>query len=178
MQETIHLQRYKSPCGDLILGSFAGKLCLCDWADIPGREAILRRLQNHLRAPFEEQSSALTRETALQLDAYFAKKRTHFDLPLLPLGTDFQQLVWQQLREIPYGHTISYAELARRINRPTAVRAVASANRANALSILIPCHRVIGANHSLTGYAGGLSAKRFLLELESVRNNAAQKSCC
>ncbi len=168
MQNTIQLQRYKSPCGDLLLGSYDGTICLCDWVDIPHHEGVLRRLQNHLHAPFEEQSSALIRETALQLDAYFAGERKHFDLPLLPLGTDFQQLVWQELLNIPYAETISYAELARRIGRPTAVRAVANANRLNALSILIPCHRVIGSNHSLTGYAAGLSVKRFLLELESA----------
>jgi methylated-DNA-[protein]-cysteine S-methyltransferase len=101
-----------------------------------------------------------------QLEEYFAGERDAFDLPVGPVGTPFQQRVWDELARIPYGQTISYAELASRIGRPTAVRAAGAANGANPVSIVIPCHRVIGSSGSLTGYSGGLDAKRFLLELE------------
>ena len=101
-----------------------------------------------------------------QLRDYFAGTRRAFDVPLDPGGTPFQSRVWRALRDIPYGETISYGELARRIGQPNAVRAVGLANGANPVSILIPCHRVIGANGSLTGYGGGLPTKRALLSLE------------
>lgn len=106
------------------------------------------------------------RETRRQFDAYFAGTLNEFDLALAPRGSDFRQRVWDALRAIPYGITISYAELARRIDNPKASRAVGLANGANPLAIIVPCHRVIGANGSLTGYGGGLAAKQFLLDLE------------
>jgi len=99
-------------------------------------------------------------------EEYFASKRTQFEIPLLLLGTDFQKLVWNALIEVPYGETASYLELAKSISKPKAVRAVATANGANAISILVPCHRIIGSNGDLVGYAGGLSTKKKLLELE------------
>lgn len=105
-------------------------------------------------------------EERRQFDEYFAGKSTTFDVPLAPRGTDFQQQVWRALCDIGYGDTISYAELARRIGRPKASRAVGLANGANPLAIIVPCHRVIGANGSLTGYGGGMDAKRWLLDLE------------
>ncbi len=105
-------------------------------------------------------------EARRQFDAWFAGTLRQFDLPLAPRGTPFQLRVWEALTSIPYGETISYAELARRIGQPTASRAVGLANGANPLSIIVPCHRVIGANGSLTGYGGGLEAKRFLLDHE------------
>jgi methylated-DNA-[protein]-cysteine S-methyltransferase len=101
-----------------------------------------------------------------QLAEYFASERTSFDLPVAPVGTPFQQRVWSELQRIGHGMTTTYAELARRIDRPTAIRAVGAANGANPVSIVIPCHRVIGSNGTLTGYGGGLEAKRFLLDLE------------
>ena len=102
-----------------------------------------------------------------QLDEYFARERRAFDLPVAPSGTPFQQRIWSELQRIGYGETISYAELAARIGRPTAIRAAGAANGANPVSIIIPCHRVIGSDGSLTGYGGGLETKRRLLELES-----------
>lgn len=104
-----------------------------------------------------------------QLGEYFAGERTAFDLPLRLAGTPFQLEVWEALRAIPYGETTSYGELARRIGRPAAVRAVGLANGRNPVSIVVPCHRVIGSNGSLTGYGGGLDRKRHLLALESGR---------
>ncbi len=106
------------------------------------------------------------RETARQLAAYFAGELTAFDLPLAPAGTPFQLAVWRALREIPYGDTISYGELARRIGKPHASRAVGAANGQNPLAIVVPCHRVVGHDGRLTGYGGGLSVKEALLALE------------
>ncbi len=105
-------------------------------------------------------------EAVRQLDAYFDGRLRQFDLPLAPKGTAFQQRVWQALLDIPYGETVSYGELARRIGRPSAVRAVGAANGQNPLSIVIPCHRVIGSDGRLVGYGGGLPAKSALLALE------------
>lgn len=106
------------------------------------------------------------REAVRQLDAYFAGELTAFDLPVAPAGTPFQQTVWAELRRIPYGETISYGELARRIGNPTASRAVGLANGANPVAIIIPCHRVIGSTGKLTGFGGGLDVKEKLLSLE------------
>lgn len=103
---------------------------------------------------------------AEQLDAYFAGDLTEFDLPLAPAGTPFQHQVWAALRQIPYGTTESYGALAKRIGSPGAARAVGLANGSNPISIVVPCHRVIGSNGSLTGYGGGVERKQFLLDLE------------
>jgi methylated-DNA-[protein]-cysteine S-methyltransferase len=105
-------------------------------------------------------------EAIRQLGAYFAGRLRRFDLPLAPAGTAFQQRVWRALCEIPYGETVSYGQLARRIERPAAVRAVGAANGQNPISIVIPCHRVIGSDGRLVGYGGGLPAKSMLLDLE------------
>ena len=163
----IKTNRYESPCGTLLLGSFEDKLCLCDWQVERHRDHVDRRLKRVLRAEFEEGTSGVIEETVWQLDEYFAGKRKEFDVPLLFVGTDFQKKVWNELLNIPYGQTVSYGEMARRIGLPKSVRAVANANGANAISIFAPCHRVIGSDGSLTGYGGGLAAKKMLLELES-----------
>lgn len=105
-------------------------------------------------------------EVRKQLTAYFEGRLRHFDLPLAPAGTPWQLRVWQALTTIPYGETASYGELAQELGRPTASRAVGMANGRNPISVIVPCHRVIGANGSLTGYAGGLERKEFLLALE------------
>lgn len=110
-----------------------------------------------------------------QLREYFAGKRTEFDLPLAPRGTDFQRNVWRRLQEIPYGETISYGELARRVGNPKASRAVGAANGSNPIPIVIPCHRVIGANGKLTGFGGGLPVKETLLGLEARQLSLIQK---
>lgn len=163
---TILIQHYHSPCGELILGSWKNHLCLCNWVEEkhPGR--VDRRLQALLKARYEERTSDIIQETSRQLDEYFGRKRTAFDLPLLFTGTDFQKKVWQRLLEIPYGETLSYGDMATQLGIPKSVRAVANANGANAISIIVPCHRVVGRDHTLTGYGGGLAAKSFLLELE------------
>lgn len=110
--------------------------------------------------------NALTREAVKQLKEYFAGKRRHFDLPLTQEGTGFQHEVWQALLAVPYGRTCSYRDIAAKIGRPRAVRAVGAANGQNKLAIVVPCHRVIGSDGTLTGYAGGLDKKEILLKLE------------
>jgi methylated-DNA-[protein]-cysteine S-methyltransferase len=109
---------------------------------------------------------AALREPVRQLEAFFAGELRGFDLPLKPQGTPFQERVWTLLRDIPYGETISYGELARRVGDPAASRAVGLANGSNPIAIIIPCHRVIGSNGKLTGYGGGLENKRWLLDFE------------
>lgn len=113
------------------------------------------------------EETPLLRAAREELLAYFAGERRDFDLPLDPAGTDFQRAVWEALRAIPYGGTRTYGEIAAAVGRPKAVRAVGQANHVNPLPIFIPCHRVVGKNGALTGYAGGLDLKRALLALES-----------
>ena len=178
----IKIQRYHSPCGDLMLGSFEDKLCLCDWAAESHRDIVDRRLRKVLKAGYEKSTSDVILEAMSQLDEYFNGERTVFEVPLLFVGTEFQKSVWYKLLEIPYGSTVSYGELAKQLDLPKAVRAVAAANGANAISIFAPCHRVIGSNHSLVGYGGGLPAtsieyaKRILNETHASLFDAAQET--
>lgn len=163
---TIHINYYHSPVGELVLGDFNNQLCLCDWRYRKMRSEVDNRILKGLNAEFVEGLTPLLSETQNQLESYFDKKRTTFNLPLLLVGTDFQQTVWKALQQIDYGKTQTYLGLSKRLNNPKAIRAVASANGANAISIIIPCHRIIGSNQELVGYAGGLSAKKKLLALE------------
>lgn len=128
-----------------------------------------RRLERSLNAEMKDTPSEITAKAAKELDEYFARGRKTFDLPLLFVGTEFQEKVWNTLLEVPYGETRSYGWMAKRIGNPKAVRAVGTANGSNSISIFAPCHRIIGSNGSLTGYGGGLPAKKFLLELEGVK---------
>ena len=157
---TIRYLEHPSPIGALrIAASPAGLVAL-----------YMERQRHRAEAvdpAWRADASPLLDETRRQLDAYFAGRRTTFALPLAAAGTAFQQTVWTALCRIGYGETISYAELARRIGRPSAVRAVGLANGRNPLSIVVPCHRVIGADGSMTGYGGGLERKVFLLEHET-----------
>lgn len=139
--------------------------------DTPGQSGIggIRENQSgDFRTPAKGQASSpeVLLRTVRELDEYFRGERKEFDIPLLLAGSEFQKRVWQQLRHIPYGQTVSYGELAAAIGAPKSVRAVANANGANAISIILPCHRVIGSDGSLTGYGGGIDTKRYLLELE------------
>ena len=120
------------------------------------------------RAGWTEGRHPVLELAARQLGEYFAEERRAFDLPLAPRGTDFPRVVWLALAGIAYGETISYAQLAQRVGKPTAMRAVGAANGRNLLPIVLPCHRVIGADGSLTGFGGGLPTKQFLLELEGA----------
>ena len=164
--QQINIQYYNSPCGELILASVGDDLCLCDWNKMPCAEHNKNRLTRYMNADFKIETSLVLEQTTLQLDEYFLGTRRSFEIPLHPVGTDFQKKVWDLLKNVKYGDTISYKEEARRFGNVKAIRAVASANGRNPISIFIPCHRVIGSDGSLTGYAGGLEKKRFLLDLE------------
>lgn len=142
---------------------------------VAGSDAGLQLIEFHApRHPmprgddWQEGNHAVLGLAQAQLGEYFAGKRRHFDLPLAPRGTEFQRQVWWELANIPFGGTISYAELALRVGRPTATRAVGAANGRNPIPIVLPCHRVIGADGSLTGFGGGLPTKQFLLQLEGA----------
>ena len=163
----IELQYFSSPYGELVLGTYQNQLCLCDWRYRKMRNAVDERIKNGLKAKFIEKDNAILQETKNQLTDYFSSKRKKFNIPLLTIGTEFQKKVWNELLNIQYGKTLSYLNLAEKISNKEAVRAVASANGANAISIIIPCHRVIGSNGELTGYAGGIGAKEKLLALEA-----------
>ena len=166
MSATIDIASFCSPIGEILLGSYEGKLCLCDWKYRRIRTAIDERIQRAFQAEFREQQSPVVLETQNQLKEYFEGERKVFDIPLLFAGTDFQKSVWNTLCGIPYGKTESYLSLSRRLGNEKAIRAVASANGANAIAIVVPCHRIIGSNGELIGYAGGLQAKKKLLNIE------------
>lgn len=162
----INIHYYKSPVGEMILGAYEGKLCLADWRYRKKRTTIDSRVQKALKAEYVEECTEVIEESIKQFNEYFNHERKSFTIPLLMLGTEFQKSVWQGLIETPFGTTSSYLALAKRIGNEKAVRAVASANGANAISIMIPCHRIIGSNGDLVGYAGGLGVKKMLLDLE------------
>lgn len=168
-KENIITKKYESPCGTLLLGSFRERLCLCDWQVEKHSNHVNNRLRRFFETGFAEGTSAVIDRAIEELDEYFAGERHDFGMPLLFAGTDFQKKVWSTLLTIPFGTTVSYGEIARQIGMPKAVRAVANANGANPISIFAPCHRVIGSDHSLTGYGGGLAAKEYLLKMENVR---------
>ncbi len=162
----IAIQYYATPLGKLILGSYGKNLCLCDWATRRNRTSIDKRIRKALDTRYKVETSKVTDEAIVEIAAYLEGSKTEFLTRLKLIGTEFQIRVWTALRNIPYGESLSYLELARQIDKPEAVRAVASAVGANALSIFIPCHRVVGEDGALTGYAGGIDAKRSLLNLE------------
>ena len=165
--QQINIQYYNSPCGELILASAGDELCLCDWNEMPCAERNKLRVSQYMKAEFKIETTPILELAKKQLNEYFTGIRKIFDIPLRPIGTDFQKKVWHALLNIPYGETRSYKEIAISMGNPNGTRAVAGAIGSNGISILIPCHRVIGSNHSLTGFAGGLTTKRFLLELET-----------
>ena len=156
---TIHTH-IESPVGSLHLAANDDGLCLIEFPQ--------PRHRTTSGADWREGNHPLIDLTRRQLDEYFKGTRRSFDLPLAPTGTVFQRGVWAELSRIPYGETISYALLARRIGKPSAMRAVGAANGRNPLPIVVPCHRVIGADGSLTGFGGGLPTKQFLLRLEGA----------
>ena len=163
----INIQYFKTSFGELILGEFNKQLCMCDWRYRKRRRQIDGRLIKGIDASFVEKNNDLLDQAKSQLDEYFSYKRQHFNLPVLTVGTDFQKSVWAGLMKIPFGETSSYLSLAKSISSDKVVRAVGSAIGANALSIIIPCHRIIASNGSLGGYAGGLKTKEKLLNLEN-----------
>lgn len=130
------------------------------------RDAVDKRICNYFQATYREQTHPIQIDAISQLDAYFQKKRKDFDIPLAMAGTDFQIQVWNQLLKIPFGSRTTYSHFSEILGNPKAVRAIGTAIGANAHSIIIPCHRVVGKNNNLVGYAGGLAAKSKLLTIE------------
>ncbi|HEX2468301.1 MAG TPA: methylated-DNA--[protein]-cysteine S-methyltransferase [Solirubrobacterales bacterium] len=156
---TFH-RSYESPIGELLLVGDGEALC--------GLYMQEGRRPMRVAASWQRADESFA-EARRQLDEYFAGERVEFDLALAAMGSEFERRVWSALQDIPYGETASYGEVAERVGAPGAARAVGLANGRNPISIVVPCHRVIGADGSLTGYGGGVERKRFLLELEQGR---------
>jgi len=151
---------YEYPVTTVSIAEVDGHIAYVLFTDDTGKGAL---------KSFEKKETPLIKRAAKQLKEYFAGKRREFDLPLEQAGTDFQKKVWSALFTIPYGETRSYGEIAKQIGSPNASRAVGMANHNNPISIICPCHRVIGAGGSLTGYGGGLPLKEYLLKLEGAK---------
>ena len=157
---------YESPCGRLMLGVYGPGLFMCDWVTGGRIESSLHRIGKYLREREIHDDEMLLSRVVSMLDEYFAGKRKIFEIPTITFGTEFQRRVWDELPKVSYGETSTYSAIATAVDNPRGVRAVAAAIGTNPLSILIPCHRIMGADGSLTGYAGGIEAKRYLLRLE------------
>lgn len=160
------LHTYPTPVGEMVAVFTPQGLRMLEFIGQPRVDREMAQVDAAAGGPAVEGQNALTRQLGRELAEYFAGERRVFDIPLDLLGTPFQQKVWRALLEIPYGETWSYGQEAHHISHPTASRAVAAANGQNKVSIVVPCHRVIGSNGQLTGYGGGLPRKQFLLALE------------
>jgi O-6-methylguanine DNA methyltransferase len=162
----IFLALVQTPIGPMVAGVVPGGLALLEFSDRPMLETQLKIVQRRFRAIREPGRTALHLRLQEQLDAYFAGERSMFDLPIVAPGTPFQERIWTSLRDIPMGATTSYATLATEVGRSGANRAVGHANGMNRISVVIPCHRVVGSNGALTGYGGGVWRKAWLLDHE------------
>jgi len=162
----INIQYFKHPYAEFILGSYEDNLCLCDFRYRKMRSSVDSRIQRGLNSSFRVKNDDILEAAKTQLEAYFLGERSIFDIPLLIVGTDFQKSVWEALKKVQYGTVATYQDLAIAIGNEKAVRAVGNANGANGLAIMIPCHRIIGRQGTLVGYAGGLPLKKRLLTLE------------
>lgn len=171
----INTQLHETKVGEIILGSFRGKLCLLSFRGREMKTGVDDRIRNALNAELVEQDDEVLTETSRQLDEYLEGQRREFDIPVLMVGTDFQKSVWNVLMKVPYGDTSTYSQVARDVGNERAVRAVGNANAANPISIIVPCHRIIGSDGQLVGYGGGLSIKRRLLELERQNTRACDR---
>ena len=167
-EKSVILQRYRSPCGEMMLGAIGDSICLCGWIGRSGYERDLARVTKHFGACVVHGTCPVIDIAAEQLDEYFSGKRKKFNLPVKIKGTDFQKAVYNCLLEIPYGKTKSYKEIADIIGHKNAYRAVGSACNKNKILIVIPCHRVIASNKGLAGFALGLDIKKQLLKLEGA----------
>lgn len=156
----------ETPVGVMVASASDTHLLLLEFAHRKIFDAQLERVRRAINCVFEPGESPILDAVRMQLDEYFRAERREFTVPLYTPGTPFQESVWSELQRIPIGTTTTYSAVARAIGRPSAVRAVAHANGDNRVAIIIPCHRVIGADGSLTGYGGGLERKRHLLDLE------------
>lgn len=165
--QLIKITRILTPLGPMLAGATEEGICLLEFIDRKMLETQLKRLKKSLKAEFLPGTNRKFDELNLQMNEYFNGKRKKFTIPLIILGSSFQKKVWSVLQEIPYGETRSYKEQAKILGNPDAVRAIGKANGDNRISIIIPCHRVIGSNGELVGYGGGLWRKQYLLDLES-----------
>ncbi len=169
-ENTILVDRLTTPIGPMFICATGRGICLVEFAGrrmLGSLESEFQDLQRRLQSPILTGKNQHIAQARNELQEYFQGKRKKFSVMLDMQGTAFQQAVWQILLSIPYGRTISYLQQARLLNKPSAVRAVANANGANRISIIIPCHRVIGSDGKLTGYGGGIERKQWLLDLES-----------
>lgn len=166
LSEVILIHRFTTPLGPMFVCATERGVCLLEFTDRRMLETEFRCLQRLLKARIMSGENQHTRQAEQEIGEYFMGTRQHFALQLDTPGSDFQCAVWQGLQGIPYGETTHYQDLSDQINRPTAVRAVASANGANRVAIVIPCHRVIGKDGSMTGYGGGLARKEWLIKHE------------
>ncbi len=171
----IKIAYHKTKIGELILGSYDKKLCLLDFRYRKMRLTVDNRIKKYLKVDFVEQEDNIILETKKQIDEYLQGKRKKFSISILLIGSDFQKQVWKELLKVNYGETANYLDIAKRINNPKAVRAVASANGANAIALIVPCHRIIESNGGLGGYGGGLSVKKRLLNLEIANSKLTDK---
>jgi methylated-DNA-[protein]-cysteine S-methyltransferase len=162
----INIQLHKTEIGKVVLGSFRDRLCLLGFRSREMTRTVDDRIKKALNAELVEGDDEILEKTRTQLDEYLQGRRREFDIPVLMVGTDFQKRVWNALMKVPYGTTSTYLKLAKDVGNEKAVRAVGNANAANPISIIIPCHRIIGSDGGLVGYGGGLSIKKRLLELE------------
>ena len=166
MMSQISIQYHKTGIGELILGSFLGKLCLLGFRYEEMRKVIGARIKKGLDAEFAEQDDEILERARKQLDEYLDRNRKEFEIPLLLVGTCFQKSVWNALVSVPYGATSTYLQIAEDVGKGKAARAAGNANRANAIGITVPCHRIIGSDGKLVGCGDGLSLRKRLLELE------------
>lgn len=165
-KQVINLTRIETDLGTMVACATDKGICLLEFSDRKMLETEFKQLMKTLKAPIVQGENQFFKPLKIELDSYFKGMLKEFDVPLDLVGTDFQKQVWNVLLQIPYGITSSYAEQADRLGKPSAVRAVANANGMNKISIIVPCHRVIGSDGSLTGYGGGLWRKKKLLDLE------------
>ncbi|MDW3192287.1 MAG: methylated-DNA--[protein]-cysteine S-methyltransferase [Cytophagales bacterium] len=168
MSDLLSFCTIQTPLGNMCCGVFNDKLVLLEFENETRVADQLKQLANHLNARPVPEETSLSRKVQEQLNEYFDQKRRSFDLQLLMVGSKFQEKVWESLFDIPYGRTTSYQQQAIKYGDVKAIRAVAKANGENRIGIVIPCHRVIGSDGSLTGYAGELWRKKALLELEGA----------
>ena len=170
MMQTIYMSKIDTPLGQMVVCSMDDGICLLEFADRPELATEMHQIEQQLQGIIVVQNHPYITQCQEELHAYFNGTGKIFKVPVVMMGTEFQQLVWRKLQEIPYGETRSYKQQAKGLDRLKAIRAVAGANGSNKIAIIIPCHRVIGSNGQLTGYAGGLKRKEWLLAHESGKN--------
>lgn len=167
LPKDIHIAKFDSPLGTLLAGATQEGLCFMEFADSHHQDAALKAFCEKWNLEAKQEGNAILHKLGIQLEAYFLGTSTQFDIPLVLLGSPFQKEVWVQLLAIPFGQTISYESLSLKMKQPLAIRAIAQANGKNPIAIIVPCHRVIGKHGAITGYAGGIWRKQYLLEHES-----------